>query len=111
MAVALRAPCRVSTCPAFAERAGYCVAHTVEHARGFDRSRGTPAQRGYDADWRRFRSSILAQRPVCQDCDRDPAREVHHLLKVREYPSLRLAAGNVLALCKACHSARTLRGE
>jgi len=60
----------------------------------------------------RFRRWLLSERPVCQDCGRVTATEVHHVLK--------LAAGNIdalcdpeacLCLCKSCHSKRTIRGE
>ncbi len=83
--------------------------------RVYDRERGSPSVRGYDAAWRRFREAYLNEHPLCADCIGDgvykPAREVHHIAKLRDAPELKLDATNVLGLCKSCHSSRTARGE
>lgn len=93
--------------------------HNPNHAKlvslANERDRGSPSARGYDAAWRRFRQRIVSERPLCQDClERDlvtASRELHHIAKVRDRPELRLADGNVRALCSSCHSTRTARGE
>ena len=58
---------------------------------------------------------MLAANPLCADCTErglvTPANEVHHLLKVRDRPDLKLDAENVRCLCESCHSTRTARGE
>lgn len=74
-------------------------------------ARGTAAERGYDALWRRFRTMFIARHPVCEDCDRQPTREVHHIKKLAEHPELRLVESNCMGLCTRCHSIRTNRGE
>jgi len=77
--------------------------------------RGSAASRGYDGAWRRFRAGFLLANPLCADCARNgfatAATEVHHVMKLRRDPSLRLDARNAMALCKPCHSARTAKGE
>ncbi len=81
----------------------------------YDRERGSASSRGYDRRWQRFRADILAARPLCEDCQTrghvTPSHEVHHVVKLRDRPDLRLDPANVRALCTPCHSARTARGE
>jgi 5-methylcytosine-specific restriction protein A len=83
--------------------------------RSHDERRGTAAARGYDAAWRRFRRSFLAEHPLCADCGEQgivaAASELHHVERVRDNPARRLDPGNVIPLCHGCHSRRTARGE
>lgn len=80
-----------------------------------DKQRGSAHQRGYDKTWQKFREMVLNERPLCVDCKAlgslVPALELHHLIRVREQPELRLEPTNVIGLCKACHSRRTAKGE
>jgi 5-methylcytosine-specific restriction enzyme A len=71
-------PCAVPYCPKLAEKRGRCV----EHARQYERDRGTAAQRGYDAAWRRLRLAILARDPICRDESGclELSTEVDHIL-------------------------------
>ena len=78
----------------------------------YERTRLSSSNRGYgDAAWKRFRSWILQTRPLCEDCGREFATEVHHIVKLALRPDLRLVPSNVLALDRRCHSKRTARGE
>lgn len=81
--------------------------------RAYDTWRGSSTSRGYDAAWRRTRMAFLADHPLCTDCypRLTVATEVHHIAKVADRPDLRLEFDNLRALCKACHSVRTARGE
>jgi len=94
-------------------RSGACPAH--DHQRVLDQRRGSAASRGYDHAWRTFRLRVLRQNPVCTDCKAAGyiawANELHHIVKVKDDPSRRLDASNVLPLCQSCHSKRTARGE
>lgn len=83
------------------------------HAGRCKLERGTPAERGYDAAWRKVRRLKLYQDPCCEDClpRITPAVDVHHVRKISDAPQLRLVMGNLMSLCKACHSVRTARGE
>lgn len=88
---------------------GRCPAHSRE------RERGGSTERGYNAAWQRFRAVYLKSHPLCCDCleaDRvTVATDIHHVLKLAQRPELKYEASNLRALCKACHDARTARGE
>jgi 5-methylcytosine-specific restriction protein A len=84
----------------------------VDAIRPYDRWRGSPASRGYDADWRRVRLEALERdKHLCQDClEREVltlATEVHHKIPIEIAPELRLELDNLRSLCKPCHSAIT----
>jgi 5-methylcytosine-specific restriction protein A len=74
---------------------------------GFARTDGlSPAERGYDADWRRVRKQVLEETPICP-CGK-PATDVDHIRPFRGLADpLRLARGNLRALCHPCHMGRT----
>ena len=77
--------------------------------------RPSAAKRGYDRQWRDLRELILADEPLCHDCQQKgivtPAVDVHHVVKISDDPTMRLDRSNLMPLCKRCHSARTARGE
>src|SRR5690349_9127315 len=79
----------------------------VHGRRQFDIMRGTRQERGYDRAWYLLRNQFLGDNPFCADCKLAMATEAHHIRKVRDYPEGRLDPDNLMALCKACHSART----
>lgn len=67
--------------------------------------RPSASARGYGARWRRLRAAVLAARPVCEDCRREGATDVDHVVA-------RARGGtddeaNLRALCHACHSRKT----
>jgi 5-methylcytosine-specific restriction protein A len=72
--------------------------------------RDPESNRRYKGGWVRLRAGRLAEKPLCELCQRDgrltPASEVHHIVP--------LAAGgthapdNLMSLCKACHSRITI---
>lgn len=110
-------PCRHPRCPALVD-SGYCEQHRpASPARFYDNRRGSSGSRGYDYVWQKFREGYLKRHPLCVDClALKPVRvtaatEPHHILKVKEYPELRLVDSNLLALCKGHHTIRTSRGE
>jgi 5-methylcytosine-specific restriction protein A len=80
-----------------------------------DRERGSSTQRGYDRHWSAFRSAFIASHPLCSDCQAKgrltATEEVHHVIKLRDRPDLRLVETNCLGLCRSCHSRRTANGE
>jgi 5-methylcytosine-specific restriction protein A len=81
-------------CPQIVRDAPRCEAHTK-----------TTAQRGYGAKWRVLRAGFLRRSPKCEQCGAR-ATEVDHMTP--------LAKGgtnhhrNLRALCKACHSRKTV---
>ena len=68
-----------------------------------------------DRRWRKWRQWFLSGHPTCQDCmERGvvaEATEVHHVVKRKDDRELAFDEANCMALCKACHSVRTNRGE
>lgn len=86
-----------------------------QRKRAVDRRRGSPAERGYDAAWRRIRAAVLAAEPQCRLCLEagriTAATVVDHIETIADRPDLRLAPGNLRPLCKPCHDARTAREQ
>lgn len=72
-------------------------------------------RRGYDSSWRIVRKEHLQYNPLCLDCLKEgryvPGQEVHHIIKLADHPELRDVSGNLMTLCKSCHSKRTQNGE
>ncbi len=102
--------CAEPMCPQMAAYRGRCS----QHASQRERYRGSRQERGYDADWERFRRWFLSIYPLCLDCRVSgkvkAATDVHHIHKLAD-GGARLDADNCMALCHECHSARTMRGE
>ena len=92
-----------------------CPAHQAGIYRQQDQARENATARGYDADWRRFRAWFKSRHPLCSDCLEEGrmtvTEEVHHVVKLRDAPHLRLVETNCMALCKTHHSKRTMKGE
>ncbi len=100
--------------PPSSKTAGWKPRETRERERKriLDLKRGSPAERGYDAAWRRVRSAFLTKFRICcsPGCGRD-AVEVDHIKSVRERPDLRLSWSNLRPFCKFHHSQRTARDQ
>jgi 5-methylcytosine-specific restriction protein A len=94
---------------------GSCDCQTAERNGKYNAKRSRTDSNQYDRKWRVFREWFLQTYPYCEDCLQQgretPAAEVHHIVKVKDDPSRRLDEDNCKALCKACHSVRTRRGE
>lgn len=58
--------------------------------------------------WKKLRLTYLMQHPMCEECERNPAEDVHHLKSFivdNEIDwNLLLDDNNLKALCKCCHS-------
>ena len=84
-------------------------------ARKREQRRGSSSERGYDYRWQRFRSSYLAEHPLCESClargEAEAANELHHRKKLADYPELKYEPTNLMPLCKRCHDERTRAGE
>lgn len=107
--------CRRPGCPGIV-REGVCSACGPLRRAGqqqHDEQRGTAAQRGYGGRWQRVRAMYLRSHPLCVACERmgraTPATDVDHIVARRAGGSDE--ESNLQALCHACHSAKTGRGE
>lgn len=108
-------PCSRRGCPNLVEvgSSGYCPEHDqqrrAERNQRIDAERGTAAQRGYNARWRRIRLMQLRKHPLCIHClsagRTTPATEVDHIRPLADGGTH--AFNNLQSLCHACHSRKT----
>lgn len=96
-------PCSVPGCPNLVHKSGVyrCSEHQKEYERRVDAERGTPSQRGYDANWRRIRERFLSDHSKCKLC-MNKATVAHH--KIRRRKGGKDDPSNLMALCGSCHS-------
>lgn len=85
--------------------------------RTYDRFRPNANARLYDRRWRKARAVFLAEHPLCWECLRKAPRrdklaiEVDHIVPHKGDRELFWDRNNWQPLCKACHSAKTLRDQ
>lgn len=106
-------PCSQPGCAALVEHPNrYCAQHKRDRQRAQDAERGTAAQRGYDARWRKARLAYLKANPLCAQCLDDtqvtPATVVDHVIPHRGDQQLFWDEDNWQALCKSHHDAKTI---
>jgi 5-methylcytosine-specific restriction protein A len=95
--------CAEPGCPNPAVYRGRCR----DHARATDRAIDRAGYHIYrTARWRRTRNRILAQHPICEQCDQQLAEHVHHIIDLADGGSP-WAPENLQALCASCHSRQT----
>ncbi len=107
----LKKPCNHPGCGR-ATTGRFCDAHRQRRVE----YRGTPAERGYDAHWRRLRAVHLEEHPVCEDCLEqgrlnDCHLEVDHVIPISVRPDLRLDSNNLRTLCRRHHAQKTRRDQ
>ena len=104
-------PCSSLGCPELApqgQRDGRC-----DGCRGVaERRRGSAAERGYDATWRKVRADYLEQHPLCstEHCLR-LATDVDHIDGLGPHGPRGYDWSNLRALCHPHHSERTARDQ
>jgi 5-methylcytosine-specific restriction enzyme A len=102
-----RKPCCWPGCPALTSER-YCLVHTRVAHRQHDRTRGPASQRGYGGAWAKLRLLVLHEEPLCCVCGA-PATDVDHIIALARGGDN--SRGNLQALCKSCHSVKTLRDD
>ena len=107
-------PCKYPNCPHVTDdRSGYCPTHLKQERKQYDESRGTAAQRGYDARWQKYRRMYLNTHPLCVEClvkETPVIREatvVDHVKPHKGDYKLFWNPANHQALCKECHDIKT----
>jgi 5-methylcytosine-specific restriction enzyme A len=110
MPMMINRPCSQPGCPGIAVQGGRCAQHQRAVAQRYDVRRGTPSERGYDYEWRKLRSHVLAGQPCCVDpfgVHRYPvlATDVDHIISLRRGGDHSI--DNLQPLCHACHSRKT----
>jgi len=87
-----------------------CGVLRAQFAAAVDERRGSAAQRGYDARWRRLRDAHLAREPLCRMCQRSDrvsaAVLVDHITPIADGGAV-LDDANLQSLCRRCHDNKT----
>ena|SRR5229473_1988034 len=101
-------PCAHHGCPRLVRGGSRCEVHAVTD----EVVRGTAADRGYDATWRKLRKAFLREHPFCASCEANgeflvQATHVDHIQPHRGDDALRLAWNNLQPLCASHHSSKT----
>ena len=100
-------PCKHPNCPELVDYGSkYCLPHQRQAEARERQDRGTSHARGYTRLWQKIRLMFLRAHPVCEKCGQ-AATEVHHIKPLAHGGTH--AAGNLMALCKACHSGVTAK--
>lgn len=93
----------------------YCDEHARQKAKQYDQQRGTAAQRGYDAKWRRYRIKFLAEHFYCIECLKQGkfvfATVVDHIKPHKGDIKLFWDTSNHQSLCKPCHDRKTAKED
>ena len=76
----LLGPCVVKGCAGKAEKHGKCPRHYAEWIRGYEITRGTRQERGYDEKWMRLRAVALKTQPYCGVCHTTEDLTVDHIV-------------------------------
>lgn len=77
----------------------------------YDKRRGTASERGYGTSWRKLRRMVLADNPLCVECEANGrvvvATEVDHILpKARGGDD---SFENLQSMCQTCHRRKTAK--
>lgn len=103
-------PVRLCLCPACPEVAvtrGRCRAH----ARAADQQVRRPGRPIYGTKrWQITRARVLAEQPICEECDDALAEHVHHRVDIGDGGDP-WARQNLQALCAGCHGRTTRRSR
>lgn len=108
---AAKRPCTYPGCRALTD-SGRCQDHAIQEKNELDRRRGNAAARGYGHRWRIASRDYLARNPPCVECLKArrivPAAVTDHVVPAQGDPGLFWNQGNWQALCKRCHSRKTI---
>jgi len=89
----------------------YCEEHRQIAGRQYNKYKRDPnTNQRYGRAWRRIREFYIQSHPLCEQCEKEgrltSAEEVHHILPLADGGTH--DAGNLMALCKSCHSSITI---
>lgn len=102
--------CAEPGCPVLVKH-GRCAEHLTEFRRDADKLRPNGYQRGYTAQWAKFRAEYLTFHPYCVSekhiGQRVPATDVDHIDGTGRNGPRAYDEGNLQPLCHSCHSSKT----
>ena len=104
-------PCSYPGCPELTD-GRFCEAHAKKESQRYERyDRDPEKNKRYGSSWRKIRAAFIKANPLCVRCQQDgrltPAREVHHIIPLRDGGTNDI--NNLMALCRSCHSEITAR--
>ena len=112
MAYNPKKPCkgRFNTCPNLVEmNQKYCPScapkekeRKRKETREYDKQRGNPQQRGYDARWNKVSALYRMHEPLCERCGME-AEEVHHIIPLKQ-GGAKYSFDNLMSVCRTCHN-------
>ena len=96
---------RICACGAIVK--GKCAACVKKRQVTQDQFRGSPAERGYDHQWKKLSLRFRKHNPLCQRCNMKGrvtiGEDVHHIKPIHSHPELRLVWDNLMTVCRECH--------
>jgi len=103
-------PCSYPGCSRLTD-GRYCEEHRQIAGRQYNKYQRDPdTNQRYGRAWRRIRARYIQAHPLCEQCQSEgrltPTQEVHHILPLADGGTH--DAGNLMALCKSCHSSITI---
>lgn len=108
-------PCAHPGCKNLVQGERYCLQHKKESQQRYDKERGTSAQRGYDARWRRESKLFLNEHPLCAEClkggNEVPAVLVDHTEPHKGDPKIFWDKSKWQGLCWCHHSVKTAQKD
>lgn len=88
-----------------------CLKRYKERHKKYEKQRGNSTQRGYDADWRRYRIMYLREHPLCVECLKEDkvtaATVVDHIIPHKGNKELFWDPKNHQSLCEHHHDLKT----
>ena len=103
-------PCSHSGCGRLTD-GRYCDEHRQIAERQYNQNLRDPdTNKRYGRAWKKLRARFLLRHSLCEQCKNEgrltAAEEVHHILPLADGGTH--GAGNLMALCKSCHSSITI---
>jgi len=94
----------------------YCKSHEeLQENNHYDKYRGTAAQRGYNAKWRKARTRFLSMNHLCVECSKEfkitVATVVDHIIPHKGDYALFWDETNWQPLCKKHHDIKTATND
>jgi 5-methylcytosine-specific restriction protein A len=90
-------------------KCGRIVKDRCEYCNPKENHKQTTKERGYDYSWDKLSKLKRTHNPLCEVCCEKgmvtPATEVHHKVKIKNRPDLRLDWDNLMSVCRSCHEA------
>ena len=96
--------CIVPGCPGLSSTGNYCIVHSRQREQKYRVVQYQNKKLRNTAEWQRLRRQVLNEEVYCRVCGA-VATQVDHIIPIPEGDNSR---ANLQALCKPCHSRKTL---